>query len=165
MSAASPLKCPHCGADNAAETKHCWLCRCGLAVPPVRERAGAVRAELATSPPKFVPSPVSFSLAAIFAVVTLAAVGFGLARIEPGFGIAFGVIAVPAFIITAVRTRREQNLKGRKVGLVESVLTFLVSSAAVFGIVMLIQIAIVIALFIACLAICGGMMAIDALSR
>jgi hypothetical protein len=156
--------CRYCGAENAPEAQRCWLCKCGLAVPPVREMAKKQQPP-ALSPPKFAPSTPTFSLASIFAVVTMAAVGFGLARLEPGLGITFAIVAIPAFIITAVRTRRERNVKGRDVGIVEYILTFLVSSAAVFGIMILIQIAIVIALLIACLAVCGGFMAIEAFSR
>ena len=111
------------------------------------------------APPKFVPQTFSFSLASVFAIMTLVAVGLGLAQIEPGMGILFAFVSFPAVIVTFVRTRVEQRSKGRQVGWGERILTFVLSATAVFGALILAQVALVVALFVVCLLIIGGAMA------
>lgn len=149
------IHCPYCGAYNQTAGDLCWMC-----LRKYDDRERVVEAQVIAgpkfAPPKFVPNTFSFSLASIFAIMTLVAVGLGLTQIEPGFGILFGMVSVPALVVTFVRTRKEQRSKGREVGWGERILTFAISSVAVFGALMVTQVALAIALIAVCLIICGA---------
>ena len=144
------VDCPHCGAGNQNAGGLCWMCR-----QKIHGEEEIITAEV-IAPPKFVPQTFSFSLASIFAIMSLVAVGFGLAQIEPGMGILFAFVSFPAVIITFVRTRAEQRTKGRQVGWGERILTFVLSAAAVFAALAIAQFALVIALVAICLLILAG---------
>ena len=146
--------CPHCGAQNQTAGRRCWMCRQEFNDAIIT--AKVIAPPPALRPPKFVPQTFSFSLASVFAIITLVAVGLGLAQIEPGLGILFAIVCSPALVVTFVRTRLEQRTKGRQVGWGERVLTFIISSAAVFGVLVTMQIAMVIALLAICLLILAG---------
>ncbi|MCA9267629.1 MAG: hypothetical protein KDA41_04130 [Planctomycetales bacterium] len=163
MSKPSPVAvkenvCVYCGAEAGAASSQCWMC--GRPSPPVRGKsssdAAIVPAAVVLQPPNFTPTSYSFSIASALTVISLIAVGLGLARIEPGLAMVYAMVALPAFIITAVRTRAERTVKRRQVGWGEQLLTFLLSSMAVFGAFIVMQIALALALFVVCLIAIGA---------
>ena len=66
------------------------------------------------------------------ALLTIAAVGFGLAQINMAWGIFFALATVPALILTVILRWRLQG-KGHKFGPVARVLTFVFTSLWVLG--------------------------------
>jgi hypothetical protein len=120
-------RCPECGAVYPEVAQRCWLCHASLVTDDE-----IVLAESVSEPPKFVGSSSSFSLASLFAVLTLVAVGLGVASLQPGLGIAYGVIVLPALLATVIRVQK-QKAQQRAVSFGEKIVTFIVSIGVVVG--------------------------------
>jgi len=103
--------CPFCGAKTSQGAAECWMCHGALdAAPPVIVAppvAGRARRD----------ANYQFSLASLMLLVTLSAVIFGAAALEPGLGIMLAMLAAPPLVFTAVtaarRRAREQPLTPR----------------------------------------------------
>lgn len=150
------VRCPHCGAHNQTTGNVCWMCRRKLSISEglatARESKSSKTTSSKIAPPKFAPQTFSFSLASVFAVMTLVAVGLGLTQIEPGLGIGFIICTFPALVVTFIRTRAE-HAQGGKLGWGETITTFILSTTAMFATIGITLIALLIALFVICLII------------
>jgi hypothetical protein len=115
--------CADCGAPVDADQPACWMC--GAAMSPARTVPAVVPAPIAThtapqpvprqaQPPPLPPpslhppaialvgdrNPWQFSIASLFALMTLAAVCLGVALRAPGLAIALAIAAAPALVRT-----------------------------------------------------------------
>lgn len=143
--------CLACGAERHDDSNTCWMC--GLVTAQLVDApANSLLVASANTPQRVGPSPLTFSLATILMFMTLSAVVFGLARIEPGYGTALAIVALPAFVMTAVRSRHQQA-RGRRVGAVETVLTFLISSAVVVSVGLFLLAMLIIAILGICIVV------------
>jgi hypothetical protein len=137
--------CPECGAENLNLATRCWLCQRDLGEVPV-----IVVAEVVSESPDFarngsLPAWTSIALAgALFAVGLGATVAFG-----PGAGILLVVVGVPAYLATLTRLRK--IAARRSVTVVDQIITFLVSTLSVLGILLLMGVAAFVAFFMYCL--------------
>src|SRR4051812_25608974 len=93
-------RCPECGAELAAGQARCWLCARKFS-------------EAENSNPYASPQPVGenndyqVSLASLFLIMTLSAVGTGLFLVAPGLGVLFAVLSVPALVRTIVAAKQQ----------------------------------------------------------
>ena len=93
-------RCPECGAELAVGQARCWLCARALS-------------EAESSNPYASPQPVGenidyqVSLASLFLIMTLSAVGTGLFLVAPGLGVLFAVLSVPALVRTIVAAKQQ----------------------------------------------------------
>jgi hypothetical protein len=134
------FQCSQCGAVNRSGTKRCWLCGADLDTP-------VVYAELAPDVP-----PVGawqFTLSELMIVVTLIAVIAGTWAIEPATGVMLVIVSAPALLVTFIRTARRRS-RGQDVTWASKIVTFLITAAAVVGIVMLLWAAAIVALIVYC---------------
>lgn len=139
-------ECPECGAVQISGRTDCWLC--------FRRMSDVIIAELVVLPKEITPDATTFNLASIFLIITLIAVGLGLAASEPGFAVIFVIIVVPALIAT-VRLVQKRTIHGEQIGVLQKIATFMVSSLAVVGLLLVIAVAAVVALFAVCLFLVG----------
>lgn len=148
--AIATILCVDCGTTNDVGTKTCWLC--GKALTPDNVIAVPPDPALAVS------TPAQFDSTSLVLVVTVFAVGIGVAAIEPGFLVPYVILAVPALVSTHTKAskRRDQNLPMTSG---EKVLSFFVSAATIFGVLIGVLLAVGIALGLVCAAICfsGGL--------
>lgn len=136
--------CGECGASNRWPVTQCWLCHGDL------EADNIVLAEVVSEPPAFVTTRGrSFSLASIFIVITLVAVGLGLSLVAPGMGFLFAIVALPALIGTMVRIKKQQ-LEGGPIGWSDKLTMFLLSTAVTVATIAVLCVAAFIALFVFC---------------
>jgi hypothetical protein len=142
--------CPHCGADCDAAKPRCWLCGGELTGEEI------VDAVVVKEPPPYAPSDVFFAVASAVLAVVIVLVGIGAALTEPGLAIAMAVVVAPALLATVIRTQRVEARHGY-VSWGERLATFIVSAAAVVGLLGALWIALLIALVALCfLAMAGG---------
>ncbi len=140
-SASQPVAhCPHCGAEVQTPGVLCWLCR--------------HRAISANPNPYAPPRPLAgenasaqCSLASLFLVTTLVAVGLGLFLPAPGLGVLFAFVAAPALIRTFIAAGRRRQA-GAPLSLREKIGTFFIS--------WFIMGAIGLASFVAFMVVCVG---------
>ncbi len=140
------LTCPQCGADSVPFAKHCWMCGADLQNAPKRNIpiAGQAKPTWAAG-----ESTALIVVAILCAVVLL--VGLGIAANEPGLVIPYAIFAGPALLATLIRATRKR-VQGKPMGIAESIGTFLVSGMIVFGILVLLVIALIIGLIAYCFA-------------
>jgi hypothetical protein len=139
--------CPDCGAENALSWQTCWMCQADLRsnAPPV------VVARLAEPPaPRFAPTATFFGVLTLLTTLLVVLVGFALGEMSLGYLPFFALIAIPALLATTVRVGR-RRMQGKQVSWMEAVLTLVISGAIVHGVLVLIVLAILVALFIMCL--------------
>ncbi len=120
------VACTACGASVTDSSRPCWLCGERLPMPAARDAEDQSSPVLKLPPP--VPgvsrAPLQFTLASLMLGVTLIAVALGLFGLEPGLGIGFAFLALPAAIrASSVARRRSQSRGtaltwGEKIGLV-----------------------------------------------
>ena len=113
--------------------------------PPV------VVAPPAASPsPQFGPSGSFFAVLTLLTTLLVALIGFGLGEMSLGFLPWFAVIVIPALIATTVRVGR-RRMQGKQVSWWEALLTVVISGAIVHGMLGVVAIAALAAVFIMCL--------------
>jgi hypothetical protein len=92
--------CPHCGAEVQQLGNLCWLCR---------HKHISADPNPYASPRAIGDNAVQFSLASLFLVMTLLAVGLGIFLLVPGLGVLFAFISTPALIRTMIATGRQRQ--------------------------------------------------------
>ena len=120
--AGRPIICQHCGAEQIGLAIKCWLCRESLATPA----RSAPETELPRQP--YQPQGMSFSLATLFLIVTLASVCMGLLVAAPGLGVFACIIMVPVFFRT-IRVVRHREAMGENISPLQKVIMFTTSFA------------------------------------
>jgi hypothetical protein len=144
--------CRDCGATLTPGTTRCWLCGTEVsAAQTARDDGGFIEAELV--PERQGGSHFSFTLTAILATMTIFAVAAGLFNDAPGLSFLVLLVGLPALSITVVRMGRRRR-RGEEVTWSDRILTFVVSSIAVLGIILMVTVASVVALFIYCWIVC-----------
>lgn len=168
--------CTECGATFPEEAQSCWLCRAdvqrAILAPPVRTAGSegpgtGARAEKPTIPaatPAAAASPFAggaagvdfhrhaafqFHLSTLMMLVTLASVIMGVFMTVPGLGILLAVLAVPAFLVTVIKSARREA-RGRPMSRADKVVTFLGTIGVVIGLIALLVLAGFVALWIMC---------------
>jgi hypothetical protein len=136
-------RCTECGAGYRPGAKRCWLCGAKLPEEPIE---ALVLPEAAAD-----ANTATFSLSSLFLVVTLVAVGAGIAAAAPGLGVLFVIVATPALVRTIVVASR-QKARGVVTTPTQKVVAFLAS----VGMVLLVILSIGVALFTACLTACAS---------
>ena len=121
MTETAPILCPHCSAKQLGPSENCWLCSKSLSdenagLPPV------------VAVPASEPAGLSFSLATLFLMMTLASVCMGLLVAVPGLGVLACIVMVPVFIRT-VRVVRHREVVGFDVSPAQKATLFLTSFA------------------------------------
>jgi hypothetical protein len=134
------VQCPECGADNDERRAKCWLCGANVA-------AGVAASDSAA--PGTAHAPPQFGLSSLFLILTLVCVCLGLISIAPGLIVLLLVIVVPALIRT-FSASDQWTRRGAQMTTVEKFAAFFTS----LGIVLLIWVAGIIALFTAFFIIC-----------
>jgi len=140
------VKCINCGAKLTPAANICWLC---YAPAPKVVSSHGVR-HLGTEAKEFATG--GFSLASLMMFVTLVAVTLGVTAQWRGLGIPLGVFWLAVWIRT-VRRIRERETHGTEVTALDKFLMFLSSLAGTLVIFVLIAVAGVAALFVACLTL------------
>lgn len=145
--AGGKYRCPYCDAINFTQapppdTLKCWMC----AETFPNDKA------LPVGPAEDVPVEQNFvfGITSLMLVVTLAAVGFGLFRAMPGLGVLFLVVLTPALVRAQIVTRREQKLNA-PLTKQQQFRAFFTSFATTMGVLALIGIGVVVALFGTCI--------------
>lgn len=150
---ATELKvCAACGAVNGADRSVCWLCNETLGAAQRGIPGGPVLQQLAYEPPqRSRPERErpdrTFSLMSLFLVLTIVAVGLGIASVAPGMLVLFLLIVVPAL----VRTQSAPNS-----GALGFVGGFFEALGTVILFAMLVFVGACVALFAACWVLCVG---------
>jgi hypothetical protein len=126
----------------------CWLCH--AEAPPMDWKTAAPEAK--AGPPIVYPrhADFQFNLASLLMMMTLAAVIGGVSRMAPGLGLLLVILTLPALVRTWILVVRENRL-GHEVSALGRVRQFLGS----LGLMFLVLIVGLSALFIALLAICA----------
>lgn len=114
--------CPHCNAKQLGPSDECWLCHKSLTAEPEGLPPPAIVPELYES------DNMSFSLATMFLLVTLASVCMGLLVAVPGWGIFACIVMVPVFFRT-MRVVRYREAIGKAVTPMQKVVMFSTSFA------------------------------------
>lgn len=144
------ILCVDCGTTNDAGARACWLCGKELTA----DNAVAVSLD----PSHSVSQSLQFDCTSLVLIVTVFAVGIGLTAIEPGLLIPYIILSVPALISTHTKAnkRRDQNVP---MSSGEKVLSFFVSAATAFAVIIGVLLAVAIAVGLVCAAICfsGGL--------
>jgi hypothetical protein len=136
--------CPHCGADCETSTARCWLCYGDLT-----GEVGVVDAELVPEPPRHAPEDTIFGVMSAILAFVIVLVGVGAAFVQPGLSILIAIVAVPAFVATLVRVKKQEARQGH-VGWGEKLGTFVVSAALTIGVLTMLGVACIIALIVFC---------------
>lgn len=129
MAKSPPVEiCPHCSTKQLGPSEKCWLCEKVFA----DEFSSAVdpkgTANVGLPSPLHDPVQVSFSLATLLLLMTLASVCLGLFAIYPGLGIFACLIAMPVFFRTLTVVRHREK-RGQKVSASEKMVMFITSFA------------------------------------
>lgn len=120
--AGRPIICQHCGAKQIGLAIACWLCKESLATPVARE------SEAEESALPYPDQGLSFSLATLFLIITLASVCMGLLVAAPGLGVFACIIMVPVFFRT-MRVVRHRERMGESISPLQKVMMFSTSFA------------------------------------
>lgn len=149
--AAGTYRCPTCGAinqtsANPSDVLKCWLCSQAF------KRDGTNVVDPTISGPRnpLDQQGATFGLTTIMIAVTLIAIGFGIFRIAPGLGFLFVVLLTPAFVRAQVIAMRHKNT-GVPQTWQQHVGTFMTSLVGTLGVLILISIAAIVALFGTCI--------------
>jgi hypothetical protein len=134
------IRCPQCAAVNLQWDGKCWLCGNPL--------SGAESQATTTAVPQIAEVKPQFGLSTLLLVVTIVCICLGLVAIAPGLIVPLVAIVAPALVRSAVATRRYEGAAS----LSHKVSTFAVSLA----LVVLIWIAGLISLGVACAIIVAG---------
>lgn len=144
--------CPECGACLNPNTKSCWLCRwegagkTGETKATPTARSSAVDASVLADRQR----AMQFNLVAIMVALTSAAVLLGVLLLSPGLGILLAVLLAPLVLRVCFHAAwGEESVRGslsERIGTVATVLL-----GVFFG-----GFAMLIALFVICLASFGG---------
>lgn len=134
------IRCPQCAAVNLQWDGKCWLCG-----HPLSAADAAIEA---TVVPQIAEAKPQFGLSTLLLVVTVACICLGLIAIAPGLIVPLVAIVVPALVRSAVATSRYEGTAslGYKVGTV----------AVSLALVVLIWVAGLISLAVACTIIVAG---------
>jgi len=139
--------CPDCGAAISREGHYCWLCGWKLGDPvgvrPKLQGPSKVGRYASPTPPNRGDSKWTFSLSTLFLWTALVAVVMGVVRIEPGLGIAFAVLAIPAALHSAAIAAKRERHSGHALSVPQKIEAFLGS----FGLVIFFAGASIIAAF------------------
>ena len=143
------FRCRECWAINRQPTTMCWLCGASFdeEIP---------YAEIVGEPPVVTSgeSPIFFWMAMLlcgaFAIVFLGAL---LEDVESAIGMI--ILAVPGLIAVLVRSARK-HAQGQSMGWGDRIVTFLLTTAAIAGIISLLAVAAAVAFFIYCVMALQG---------
>lgn len=152
-----PVRCLDCGANNVNTSQRCWLCGKELALEPElidQALRTAYQSPLATSV-QGAEEGLGGLITSLVLVAVIVLLGLGIAADEPGMLVPYFLVVVPAFAGMHVAVSR-YRAKGRPLGAVGRVVAFFVSIAVVFGLLALLAVAAVAALFLYCLVTQGG---------
>lgn len=157
------VTCRECGAKCSPIARKCWLCNASLSgqrdvgaepgdntfVPAREERS----AHSNVSEQEYNRTTDNMFFVALLAIVLL--IGAGIALQAPGLAISFGIIVVPAMLAAFVK--RERRMQTDRQGDWKDVVgdflgTLLRTVVVTIGILFLLPFALVIALWIYCLA-------------
>jgi hypothetical protein len=138
--------CQECGVENTLYSPRCWMCHADLRknAPPV------VKAPPASPPPRFAPTGSFFAVLTLLTTLLVVLIGFALGEMSLGYLPWFALIVIPALLATTVRVGR-RRMQGKQVSWSEALLTVVISGAIVHGVLGLVAVAAVAALFIMCL--------------
>lgn len=144
------LRCPNCGAVNPTAATPAGVLRCWLCTEPFQ----CETAEVADEEEHRERSPLerqgtTFGLTTIILVVTIAAIGFGIFRRSPAFGILFLVLLSPALVRTQVFASRRAR-SGVPLTKLQRFEMFVTSFSATLGVLFVITIAAIIAFLGTC---------------
>ena len=146
--------CRHCGASYARNP--CWLCGAAL------DDQSIIVAEVVSSPRGDKPADfvatqglqksvdIAFAVATIGMGVTIALVTIGAFLQDPGRGIGFLILVVPAFTIGALRLLWRRSQVGH-VTWMERFITYLLSGIASILLLLLLGVGVIIFFFLVCL--------------
>ena len=138
--------CPECDAAGNLQQVRCWLC--GHAFGDGTEAPPVLDAELMPQQQTSQSSLSTFLMAA-----TLFCVGVGAALVEPGFGIILAVVSIPAWIATAITTRKFET-QGKPLGWLGRTVAFVISAIISYMVVIAILAVVAVAVFIAFAIFC-----------
>lgn len=130
--------CQQCGATHSAILTVCPDCRTRMNLEPdihITETRGIDAA--------FAGGASAFSLASLFMLTTLVAIGCALATVHAALGVLFAVLILPAIVVTFQRIR-ECQLRGTSVGSREQLMMFLNALGLTIGAIVLAAFAIMI---------------------
>ncbi len=142
--------CSHCQAKQLGPSESCWLCH-----KPFRKSPVALPALTEVAPQTQEPENLSFSLATLFLIITLASVCMGLLVAVRGLGILACIIMVPVFFRT-VRVVRRQEAMGQSVSPSQKVLMFSTSFAVTSVLVIVVCVSAFCSFCGVCLTIFGA---------
>ncbi len=137
--------CQECGAAHFSPTSHCWLCCAPLGPQDI------IEAELVVSPPAYLKytEPI-FAVCTIGVLILLVLIGIGCTvdgEIDSLIG--FLIFTTPPLLGSLVYLLRRQAT-GNRVTWMEGFITLLASAAVTFGLFVMLTVALVAILFIAC---------------
>ena len=139
--------CPECGADNIPQAAACWLCRGDLKqVLPIE----LVTAEVVSQVPKYAPSASFFPVLTLLTIAVAALIGWALGEQSQGLVVLYVILVIPALIAASIRVGRKR-LRGERVGWGEAIVTGIMATAVLHGVLGLLALAGFVALFVMCL--------------
>lgn len=151
------IPCLECGATNMPRARRCWLCSRPIE-PLVEAKLATERAEDPDDPLTAYRAPgadlgpsqtfLSSTLLILTAVTVL--VGVGIALNDAGPAVTYAIVMAPALLATYVASARRES-RGKPLSPGGKVVAFLLSIAAVIGLLMLLVVAALVALFVFCL--------------
>lgn len=142
--------CPECGADSPSTEDRCWICRGDLSSG--QELVAAE--EIAASQPGWIAGTNTPLNLAVLGVLLVVLVGIGVGLQNHWSLVPYVAIAGPALLITLIHTEA-RVLDKKKVKPEQIVATFFLSTAAVFGVLALLGLALFIAFWALCYALGG----------
>lgn len=140
--------CPHCNAKQLGPSGDCWLCHKSLQESPCS-------APEANALPSSQSESISFSLATLFLLITLASVCMGLLVALPGLGVLACIIMVPVFFRT-VRVVRHREAMGKDVSPSKKIALFATSFAVSSVLVIVVCVSAFCSFCGVCLTMIGG---------
>lgn len=151
--------CPHCGAVRKPDRAICWLCCAALPRPGT---GGAVFEDVAAAwqPPRLEPpaGPFQYGLSSLFLITTLGAILCSIFVMAPGLGIAVAILATPALIWTIVAAER-RGRHGEPMSAGRKTATFVLVLLSIFGGIVLVIGAFLMAMFATCMMADGSHLA------
>jgi hypothetical protein len=141
--------CPDCRAQNPPGMSRCWLC--GTSLASAKAEVEVYMAEVVPPAPR-----ISFTTMTLLVIVTLVAVALGLYQEAPGLAVLMLIVCLPGVIVAWAHDRIRRR-RGERTTALKAFLDFVVSAAITMGILAMVVVAAVVAIFISCLNACKAM--------